>query len=485
MSHDPIRGPYTIGNYQYDGGRGDTILSNIAIDSEYRGTYYYGIIETDGSGYGRVVFHTDTGTEAKAYTLRAELPRQMDGIKYEETFAQAQIVVKTATELTITPQSEHITLGSSSYSIITGLPNTEYYLWFYNTDHMSGYPGDQPPTFQENQKQFFQDPAYGPYTIGKYAYADACCGRTIQNDVPSRPDSGVGYYGLVKTDDTGHAVVGFDTEYMVTKPGNYQIHAQRNTGYGYEQATAIITVGSIISPSPVPTPWPTPTSTPIWTPVPTPTYTPPGKLMLATDTNVLNPGETTTVTLSGQPLTEYYFWVYDTAHLSGFYGDQPPVIPSEQRGIYQDKAQNIVIGKHLIEGRGAVSIHDDVSLYPDNGTCYYALVTTDRMGVVQIRLQAPQGVRQQQYTLRAERTEPFTQPEIATTLIAVTGTPSSELTLTVQPRASSLGTAFQAHVSGMPFATYYLWISGTNEMSGMQGHGNQFSKNVLDKKDLP
>jgi len=466
MSHDPILGPYTIGNYQYSEGNGDTIRSNIAIDSAYKGIYYYGIIETDASGYGRVAFHTDAGTEPKAYTLRAELPQQMTGATDEKTFTQAQVMVQaTAESLTLTPQSEHIPLGSSSYIVITGLPNSEYYLWFEGTEYMSGYPGEQPPTFQKNQKQFLQDPAHGPYIIGEYAYLDACCGKAIKNDVPSDPDNGVWYYGLVKTDETGRAVVGFDTEYMVTKPGSYQIHGERSTVHREQKAMAKISVESNIPKTPVPMQWPTSTQVPTRTPVPT--SPPPEKLMLTTDTSILHPGETVTVTLSGRPLTEYYFWMSDTAHLSGFYGDQPPVIPFEQRGIYQDKAQNIIIGKHFIEGKNGVIIHNDVPLYPDNGTCYYALVTTDRVGVAQIQLQAPQGVYQQQYILRAERTDPFAQPEIATTSLTVPGAPTPELTLTVQPKVSSLGTVFQAHMSGIPRTTYYLWISGTHAMSGM------------------
>jgi len=468
MRHDPILGPYTIGEYQYYGGGGKRIRDTIAINSEYRGTYYYGSVETDVSGYARVILNTNAGTEARSYTIRAELPLLMGGIQ-GAAFAETGVRVEaTAGSLTITPENEHITLGSSSYIIITGLPNTEYYLWFYNTNHMSGYPGDQPPTFKEHQSQLRQDPSYGPYTIGNYAYADACCGRVIQNDVPSRPDNGIKYYGLVTTDAMGRAIIGFNTEYMVTKPGNYQIHVERNTGSGFQKATIVITVGSGIPPTPVPTwtPWPTPTHAPTWTPTPIPPHP---RLTLVTDTSVLNPGETGTITLSGQPLTGYYFWVYDTAHLSGFYGDQPLVIPGGQQGIYQDSAQNIVIGKHHIEGRGRLTIHNDVPSHPENGTCYYALVTTDRMGIAQIKIQALHGVRVQDYILRAERIAPPAQPEIATTTVTVAGAPSPGFTLSVQPVTSPLGSVLQAHVRGAPFATYYLWISGTHLMSGLPG----------------
>ena len=144
--------------------------------------------------------------------------------------------------LTITPQNEQIVLGSSSEVIITGLPNTEYYLWFCNTNYMSGYPGDQPPIFKEKQDQFHQDLSDGPYTIGNYAYADACCGRVIRYDVPPRPDKGVRFYGLLTTDEMGRAVIGFDTE--LAKTGNYQIHVERTTNGGYQKADTVITVGS-------------------------------------------------------------------------------------------------------------------------------------------------------------------------------------------------------------------------------------------------
>ena len=470
---DPASGPYEIGQYHCDTCRGLALQQSVSQHPD-AGTRYYSRVMTDTQGFGTVTFSSTTLTKPQEYTFRIEEPFAAVANSAEVTI-QIQSNQSPTSSLTLTPQSEHITLGSSSYIVLTGLPNTEYYLWFQNTDYMSGYPGDQPPTFQENQKQFLQDPADGPYIFGKYAYADACCGRVIQNDVPSRPDSGVGYYGLVKTDEIGRAVIGFDTEYMVTKPGNYLIHGERSTDYGYQKVTAVITVGSNIPPGTVPTPWPTSTQTPTWTPVPTqapvptPTYTLPGKLVLATDTRVLDPGEAVTVTLSGQPLTEYYFWVSDTAHLSGLYGDQPLVIPSEQRGIYQDTAQNIIIGKHPIVGKDGMTIHDDVPLYPYNGTCYYALVTTDRVGVAQIRLQAPQGASQQQYTLRAERTDSLTYPEFATTSVTVAGAPTPGLTLTVQPGASSLGTVFQAHVSGMPLTAYYLWLSGTSGMSGLPG----------------
>ena len=481
MNYDPVLGPYIIGNYQYDGGSGQPIRDNIAIDSEYRGTYYYGTIETDTSGYARVAFHTSAGTESKTYTIRAELPQLVGGDVGAE-FVEANVRVETETGiLTITPETEHIALGSSSHGIIAGLPNTEYYLWFYNTGHMSGHPGDQPPIFQTNPNQLQQDPSYGPYLIGNYGYADACCGRVIQNDVPSRPDSGVGYYGLVRTDEMGHATIGFNTQYMVTKPGNYQLHVERKTNDGYEKANTVITVGSIIPPSPnprltpvptrtpAPTPtWPVQTSAPTWMPTPTPTPTPaptwpvptqisslPVKLTLATDSNVLNPGEEAGITLFGQPLTEYFFWVFDTAHLSGDYGDQPLIIPSGQKGIYQDEIKNIIIGQHLIDGKGGMTIHKDVPLYPDNGIYYYALITTDQTGVAQLKVQAPDGVLPKKYTLRAEGTTGAGYPEVALTSITVTGHSQPEFPMDVQTMTPPLGILFPDHfVQGPEGASY-------------------------------
>ena len=102
---------------------------------------------------------------------------------------------------------------SSSFSVsLTGMPNTPYYIWLPGTFTMSGEPGDQPPVIAENTENLAEDPPGGPYTIGSYEYSNGG-GRTIREDVapstPGMPDTN--YYALVTTDETGVAVVEFQT----------------------------------------------------------------------------------------------------------------------------------------------------------------------------------------------------------------------------------------------------------------------------------
>ncbi|MDD1702260.1 MAG: hypothetical protein LUQ31_04690 [Methanoregula sp.] len=95
---------------------------------------------------------------------------------------------------------------------ITGRPNTAYYAWLTRTWSLSGEPGDQPPVVVANQWNVQQDPADGPYTIGTYQYYNGN-GRTILDDVA--PTSSVmpatSYYALVTTDESGQAVLAFQT----------------------------------------------------------------------------------------------------------------------------------------------------------------------------------------------------------------------------------------------------------------------------------
>lgn len=95
---------------------------------------------------------------------------------------------------------------------ITGIPNTAYYVWLTRTWSLSGAPGDQPPVIVDYQENVQKDPDGGPYTIGSYAFNNGN-GRTILDDVtPSTPSmSNTNYYALVTTDNTGQAVVAFQT----------------------------------------------------------------------------------------------------------------------------------------------------------------------------------------------------------------------------------------------------------------------------------
>lgn len=108
--------------------------------------------------------------------------------------------------------SDSLTRGSRFTVTITGLPNTPYYIWLKGTFTMTGEPYDQPPVIAGNTMNLVKDPDGGPYTIGSYQYNNGG-GRTIRDDVaastPAMPSTN--YYAQVTTDETGVAVVEFQT----------------------------------------------------------------------------------------------------------------------------------------------------------------------------------------------------------------------------------------------------------------------------------
>jgi len=105
---------------------------------------------------------------------------------------------------------DSLTRGSRFTVIITGLPNSSYYIWLTHTATMSGEPHDQPPFIADNQVNILQDPAGGPWPIGSYQYNNGG-GQTIRDDIaPSTQEMpNTRYYALVTTDNRGQATVEF------------------------------------------------------------------------------------------------------------------------------------------------------------------------------------------------------------------------------------------------------------------------------------
>lgn len=72
---DDSGGPYTIGNYQYYGGGGYTILDDVAPSTaSVPNTSYYAQVTTDGNGFGIVAFQTSSNTAAKTFSVKAQNP---------------------------------------------------------------------------------------------------------------------------------------------------------------------------------------------------------------------------------------------------------------------------------------------------------------------------------------------------------------------------------------------------------------------------
>jgi hypothetical protein len=107
---------------------------------------------------------------------------------------------------------DSLTRGSRFTVIITGLPNSSYYIWLPRTSSMTGEKYDQPPVIADFQTNVMEDPEDGPWPIGSYRYNNGG-GQTIRDDIPpSTPDMpNTRYYALVTTDTRGQATVEFLT----------------------------------------------------------------------------------------------------------------------------------------------------------------------------------------------------------------------------------------------------------------------------------
>jgi trimeric autotransporter adhesin len=121
------------------------------------------------------------------------------------------------------------------------------------------------------------------------------------------------------------------------------------------------------------------------------------------------------VTITGKSNCAYYLWVADTSFMSGMAGNQPPNIILSQEGVMMDpKAGPWPIG-HYEPDASTGTIQQDVAQYYgyDNvrGVMYYASVTLDRNGNRTVGFSTTQDTKDQRYTIRVERPEPYNPPK--------------------------------------------------------------------------
>ena len=209
-----------------------------------------------------------------------------------------------AADYTIADLSGSIVRGHQFTVDITGNPDTAYYVWLTGTWSLSGEAYDEPPVIVANQANVQQDPAEGPYTIGSYKYSNGN-GRTILDDVA--PSSSLlpctSYYALVTTDNSGQAVVAFETS-VNTALRSYSVRVENPTSVNnntllVQRGDTTVTGGSMsfdtiatrpprptAPPTTVQTPSPTPTLTET-TPVATPATTVPETTLAPLDTALI------------------------------------------------------------------------------------------------------------------------------------------------------------------------------------------------------
>ncbi|MCU0631067.1 MAG: DUF3821 domain-containing protein [Methanoregulaceae archaeon] len=126
-------------------------------------------------------------------------------------------------------------------------------------------------------------------------------------------------------------------------------------------------------------------------------------------------GDSFTVTITGKPDNAYYLWVEDTNSLSGLPGYQPPSIILSQDGVRMDQKNGPwPIGQYVFQG-STKTIQQNVAQHYGfenvKGVVYYASVTLDRNGNRTIGFLTTPGTKDQDYTIRVERPEPYDPPE--------------------------------------------------------------------------
>jgi PGF-CTERM protein len=116
-------------------------------------------------------------------------------------------------------------------------------------------------------------------------------------------------------------------------------------------------------------------------------------------------GNQFSVTITGRPNQAYYVWVKGTGGMTGFAGDQPPLISFNQDGVSQDTpgGPDYPIGDYAYEGGAGRTIRDDVPDYPEDGVQYYASAKTSSSGTRTIGFVTGADTDDKKYTIRVEQ----------------------------------------------------------------------------------
>jgi len=186
--------------------------------------------------YGNRMYKAGTYTvwsECNANSMKDQYTAP-DGSDYTGKTVSAVKSVQIATgQVKIEANKDTVVRGNPFSVTITGVPNAEYYVWAKGTGSMTGLSDDQPPMILDTQVDVKQDPAAGPYEIGKYQY-EGGAGKSIKQDVPDDPDyHGTKFYSLVKLNSSGTRTVEWKTS-KDTKDKKYTIRVERKSGSQYK-----------------------------------------------------------------------------------------------------------------------------------------------------------------------------------------------------------------------------------------------------------
>lgn len=139
-----------------------------------------------------------------------------------------------------------------------------------------------------------------------------------------------------------------------------------------------------------------------------------GSVSIVVSNETIIRGKPFTVTITGNPDSAYYLWVSDTNSMSGDAGDQPPSITFWQEDVTMDpKSGPWPIGQYVFKG-STKTIQQDVAQHDGrvnvHGVVYYASVTLSGTGNRTIGFSTTPDTKDQKYTIRVERPEPYDPP---------------------------------------------------------------------------
>jgi len=165
-----------------------------------------------------------------------------DGSAYiGKTISTTQSVTIATDQVRIASNKDTVVRGNSFTVTITGVPNSEYYIWVKGSSSMTGLAEDQPPMILAAQEKVTQDNPNGPYTIGQYAY-EGGAGKTMKEDVPDDPDyHGTKYYAMATLSSSGVRTIEFQPS-KDTKDKKYTIRVEHKSGNQYKSDEVDIVV---------------------------------------------------------------------------------------------------------------------------------------------------------------------------------------------------------------------------------------------------
>jgi hypothetical protein len=109
--HDPISGPFTIGEYQFENGDGKTIRDDVPSISG-KGTQYYALVQLPDTGIKAIWFNTSADTKAKKYTVSIE--RKVPG----SIFGSGRTFISDSVDISVEKGAVTIVMsGDQSYTL--------------------------------------------------------------------------------------------------------------------------------------------------------------------------------------------------------------------------------------------------------------------------------------------------------------------------------------------------------------------------------